>query len=269
MIFFVHVAKTAGSTMNRYLAENCGDGVDHCERFIDDPAALGGVAARVEWMSGHVTLPAARAALAPLPRSVRYVTCVRRPAAQIRSHYNWLAEIFYKSATFYEAHPPIIKAISEQVRQTIANPSPAAVARDLRQHAGLFLNSQSRYFFGARIDPSLLAVRDAEVFAALPTVRETVDTFDAIGDSGSIEALFNHVHGSARYSAGNRQKVNVSQYHFDPALFDSEEVAETLRLHSRLDDLLYGYLTERMAGGLLVNRPSPAAAAVLAAGPLT
>lgn len=268
MIFFVHIAKTAGSTMNRYLAENYRDGIDHCERYIADPT-LGSRAARVDWMSGHVTLPAARAAFAPLQLDVRYVTCIRQPAAQIRSHYNWLAEIFYKSPAFYEAHPPVIKAISEQVRRTIANPTPAAVARDLRQHAGLFLNSQSRYFFGARIDPSLLAVRDADVFAALPTVREMVDTFDAIGDSGSIEALFNHVYGSERYSAGNRQRVNVSQYRFDPALFDSEEVAETIHLHSRLDDLLYGYLTGRMAGGLLVNRRNPAGVAALAAGPLT
>jgi hypothetical protein len=261
MIFFVHVAKTAGSTMNRYLAENHPSGVDHCERYLGDRAALADVVRKSDWMSGHVTLPAAIDALAPLRSDIRYFTCIRRPAAQVRSHYNWLVEIHRKGAQFYEAHPRIIKDISEQVRRTVANPTPAGVARDLRAFAGLFLNSQSRYFFGAEMPPPLQRAEDAEAFAALPVVASTVAAFDAIAESGSIEALFNHIHGSPRYSAANRQRVNVSRYHFDPGLFESEEVTETLRLHNRIDNLLYDHLAARMVGNLLVNRARPVAVA--------
>ena len=259
MIFFVHVAKTAGSTMNRYLAENYPRGVDHCERYLGDRAALADIVRKADWMSGHVTLPAAMDAFAPLRSDIRYFTCIRKPVSQVRSHYNWLVEIYHKGAQFYEAHPRIIKDISEQVRRTVASPSPAGIARDLREFAGLFLNSQSRYFFGAEMPPPLQRAQDAEAFAALPVVGRTVAAFDAIAESGSIEALFNHIHDSARYSAGNRQRVNVSRYHFDPSLFDSEEVTETLRLHNRIDNLLYGHLTARMVDNLLINRTRPVA----------
>jgi hypothetical protein len=263
MIFFVHIGKTAGSTMNRHLAEHYPLGFGHCESFIHDPAQLRVRILGAAWMSGHVPLPLARRRLAPFGREVRYFTCVRRPAAQVRSHYNWLVEIFHKGPEFYAAHPLQIKVISEQVRETVANPSPAAVASDLRAHAGLFLNHQSRYFFGGDLAP-LLAVLDAGTpFAAIPEVAAGIAGFEAIGDSGAVAALFGQILGRPP-RGGVRVKENASRYHFDPELFESEEVRATLAVHNRLDELLYAHLTARMTGGLLVNRPAaghPAAAA--------
>lgn len=264
MIFFVHIGKAAGSTMNRYFVDNFPPGFGHCEAFIHDPAQLRERIGKAAWMSGHVPLPVARRRLAPLGLDVRYFTCVRRPAAQVRSHYNWLAEIFHKGSAFYEAHPAQIKVISEAVRRTVADPSPAAVARDLRQHAGLFLNHQSRYFFGGDLAPLLEALDAGTPFAAIPQVQAGIAGFEAIGESGAVAALFGHIKDGSRRFGGGRVKENASRYHFDPGLFETEEVQATLRAHNRLDELLYAHLTARMTGGLLVNRPAaghPAAAA--------
>ena len=257
MIFFVHVGKTAGSTMNKYLASNYPLGFGHCEAFIKDDAVLADRLPRASWMSGHVTLPVALQRLEPLRSDIQWFTCVRQPEAQVRSHYNWLVEIFHKQKGFYEAHPAQIRTISEAVRETVAAPRAAAIARDLRRFSGLFLNNQSRYFFGHDL-ATLQAAADADAFAALPAVRETVEIFDAIGKSDAIEALANHILGEPRYSAVNGRKENASRYHFDPALFNSDEVQETLRLHNRVDELLYAHLAQRMTGGLLVNRERPA-----------
>jgi hypothetical protein len=270
MIFFVHVGKTAGSTLNRYLADSAR-GFAHCEAFIHDPAALPARLAEATWLSGHVSLPVARRRLAPvlssIPGGIRYYTCVRRPAAQVRSHYNWLVEIFHKGPKFYDAHPAQIRMISEAVRATVAAPSPTAVAADLRRFAGLFLNCQSRYFFGPDL-AALPKAEDADGFAALPAVRATVAAFDAIGESDAVETLANHILGTSRYSAANRRQENASRYHFDPALFESDEVQETLRLHNRVDALLYADLVRRMTDGLLVNRARPPLPAPAAEGEL-
>jgi hypothetical protein len=261
MIFFVHIGKTAGSTMNRYLAENYPLGFQHCEAFFNDPAALRDRAAQADWMSGHITLPVALERLSPLRSDVRYYTCVRRPKQQVRSHYNWLVEIFCKGEKFYGAHPPPIKAISEQIRRTVSNPSPARIAQDLRKFSGLFLNHQNRYFFAGDITECERAVAAGVPFDEIPLVRKTVASFDAIGESDSIEALFNHLHGAAVYSRANRMEENASRYHFDPELFEAEEIQATLRAHNHLDELLYGHLTARMTDGLLVNRASERSAA--------
>ena len=269
MIFFVHIGKTAGSTMNRYFVENYRVGYGHCEAFIHDPVELAERITVADWMSGHVALPVARARLAPhvaagrVPggEGVRYYTCIRRPAAQVRSHYNWLVEIFHKGPDFYGRHPAQVKAISEQVRATVANPTAAGIAGDLRQFSGLFLNNQSRYVFGSNLQPLQQALGEGVRFGAIPAVAETVGIFDAIGESGAIETLFRHIHGNAPVASGERKRENESRYHFDPALFESDEVTETLRLHNRIDQLLYGYLTARMTDGLLVNRADLPAAA--------
>ncbi|HET9070179.1 MAG TPA: hypothetical protein VFN28_16180 [Amaricoccus sp.] len=269
MIFFVHIGKTAGSTMNRYLAEAYRLGYGHCEAFIHQDGPLAERLAVADWMSGHVALPVARARLEPRRAGVRYFTCVRRPAAQVRSHYNWLVEIFHKGPEFYGNHPAPVRAISERVRATVANPTPAAIARDLRQFAGLFLDNQSRYLFGRDLAPVEAALAGGARFGAIPAVAEALGRFEAIGESGAIEALARHVIGPAAFApeAGGKRE-NASRYHFDPALFEAEEVTETLRLHNRIDALLHAHLVARMTDGLLVapGRAASAPAAAEAAG---
>ena len=267
MIFFIHVGKTAGSTMNNYLASNYPLGFDHCEAFINDDAVLADRLRRANWMSGHVTLPATLQRLAPLRSDIRWFTCVREPEAQVRSHYNWLIEIFHKGRRFYDGHPQLVKDISEQIRQTAANPTPAGVARDLRTSAGLFLNYQSRFFFGNDLKRLKAAAAAGTPLGDMPAVVRSTEKFDAIADSAAIERLFNHIHGADVYTPDNRLKVNTSTYRIDPELFKSDEVRETLRQHNLLDELLYAHLAKSMVDGLLVNRTRPAAMATAASDP--
>lgn len=55
LIFFIHVPKTAGSTINHYFEKNLNLGYTHCEAFVNNTELLTTRATEADWLSGHVT----------------------------------------------------------------------------------------------------------------------------------------------------------------------------------------------------------------------
>jgi hypothetical protein len=245
LIFFVHIGKAAGSTLNSQLQEHVGRGYPHCEHFIDNPDLWKQRVETADWLSGHVYLPKARMRLQGTGREVRYYTCIREPKAQIMSHYNWIAEIFHKGPHFYGNHPEPIKAISERVRATVADPSPEKVVRDLRDFGGLFLNNQSKYFVGHD-----LGGFESRLEASLPS-------FSAVCTSRSMQRLIGHLSGGD--VAWDDKFENASRYHFDKALFDSAAVERFIEENNDKDVLMYDSITRRMTDGLLLHVTDDAA----------
>jgi hypothetical protein len=232
LIFFVHVPKTAGSTVNAVLHERMPGGRSHCEAFIADQAQWEQSAATCPWLSGHVDLSTAENALsASTSRELRLFTCMRDPTRHVMSHYNWLIEIFHRDAQFYESHPPHIKCISETIRSSPQDAS--SIAGNLIRFAGLFLNSQSRTILGNGFDWNTGAV------------YQRLERYEMIVDSDNVAMLTTHLLGEPSATA---RRENVSRYHFDPAVFDSEEMRDFLRANNTLDELLYAILDLQSEG---------------------
>jgi hypothetical protein len=223
LIFFVHVPKTGGSTVNAILHKLMPDGLSHCESFIHDTKEASARAASCRWLSGHVDLSSAERIIGQATkRAVRYFACMRNPTDQVMSHYNWLIEIFHRDREFYEAHPPEIKAISETIRSTPKHA--ASIAADLERFAGLLLNVQSTYILGHAFDWQA------------GVVKQRLARYEMIVDSDDVHSLLSHLAGDA---VTRVPRENVSSYHFDPSVFGTDEMRDFLSTRNARDEMLY------------------------------
>ncbi len=225
LIFFVHVPKTAGSTVNAHLAEAMPNGKTHCESIIGKEAAFKKAAETRDWLSGHVNLFTARARLkAMTERPVRYFTCIREPTKQVMSHYNWLIEIYHRGEQFYTSHSSEIRELSLRFRES-DNSDPAVIVENLKAAPHLFLNFQSRVILGHRF-----AWNGGLLYQQLAKY-EMVSKEDRLGEL--IERM-----------TGTRPSLvmseNTSRYHFDSSVFHRDELVDFLKKNNTLDNILYG-----------------------------
>lgn len=223
LIFFVHVPKTAGSTVNDYLQQRLPSGRSHCEAFINGDR-LSDIASTADWISGHVDLATASARLKTTTRrKVRFFSAVRSPVKQVVSHYNWLIEIAHRGRDFYNSHPAGIRAISEAIRSS--GTDAASIAANLRRWPSLFLNMQSRYVLGHDFH----ATSEAQI-------RERLGIYEYVGLSDNISPLVEAISGAP---ASDERAMNSSRYHFNPDVFTTDELVDCLQASNQLDTLLY------------------------------
>ena len=231
LIFFVHVPKTAGTTVNAGLHRELPDGITHCEAIIRDDVSLKRAASECDWLSGHVSLPNAEARLREMTdRPVRFFACVRRPVDQVRSHYNWLIEIYRRGPAFYEPHPRAIRDISETIRRS--RHDPASIIDILDHHAGLFLNCQSKWILGTED-----ARDEAEIHRRLAR-------YEAVMENDRIEDLLGRMVG--RPVAVTRRE-NASKYHFPTGAFESPEMTDFLKRRNNVDERLFAAVRRQAA----------------------
>lgn len=230
LIVFVHVPKTAGSSVNRVLRRVARGGVEHCESVLTSPDLLRKRTASAGWISGHVPLDVLRGAVrAATDRPLHFFTAIREPTAQVASHYNWLIEIFHRGRSFYDDHPERIRAISERIRAT-DNSDPAAVIDNLRRFHGLFLNQQSRIVLGTRFDWTR---------GQLP---KHLRAYDYVATDKTIPELVERLTGRP---APDMPRENASPYHFDPGIFSRGPLRNFLMRNNYLDWTLYRTVSDR------------------------
>jgi hypothetical protein len=232
LIFFVHVPKTAGSTINTVLHERIQGGRSHCEAFVANKDEFQQSATTCRWLSGHIDLSTVEKALASTTRELRLFTCMRDPVKHVMSHYNWLIEIYHRGRDFYEAHPARIKEISETIRSSQQDGH--SIAGILSRFPGLFLNGQSRMILGKGFNWNT------------GMVHQRIGRYEMIVDSNNVDMLITHLLGKP---AATIHRENVSRYHFDPTAFDTDEMRDFLRTHNTLDEMLYNALALRSEGG--------------------
>lgn len=232
---FVHIPKTAGTTVNRYLLQDGGPGQDHVEVWRGRPGHVRKQLERLDWVSGHMNFLKMRALLCEgTARPIRFFSAVRDPLKQIASHYNWLIEIHDRGAEFYETHPPHIKEISERIRAT-DNQSAAAVIKELETAPGLFLNQQARTVFGdtfQSVNPDELEAR--------------FSVFDFVASEATLPRLIETLTGR---QVGVIRTENKSQYHFDFAVFQSEEMQSFLQERHAADFAIYDFVKRKETQG--------------------
>lgn len=233
IIFFVHVPKTAGSTVNALLHEHEPNGREHVEHILNNPKVLRESVEKLAWMSGHVHLTAAENRLTPFGRTVRYFTCIREPAKQVMSSYNWLIEIFQKGPQFYDPHPPQIKEISETIRASSDDAD--SIIANLKKFPNLFLNFQSRTILGHGFNWNSGAI------------HQRLDQYEMIAEGEGVGRMVSAMLGKP---VAPGRKENVSSYHFDPAAFETDQMREFLRTHNTLDNILYELVRSRTSSRL-------------------
>lgn len=228
LICFVHVPKTAGTTVNRHLRQWSWRGVAHVERCFANPEAQPALIGNCRWVSGHTPLNRFLAALdicAP-ERARRFFALMRAPTDQIISHYNWQIEIYRRGEAFYRAHPQSAQEASRRVRET-DHTSPAAVIKTLEGLPQLFANLQSRYILGG----------DVTAFGDQALTR--LSGYEAVMRSADVDRL-------VEVMTGRRPRVerreNRSRDHFDRAVFSHPELRDFLKEFNSLDAALYARL---------------------------
>ena len=233
LIVFVHVPKTAGTTVARHLSAAGLRGQDHIEHWLDHPDRATDRLQNLDWVSGHIPLPRMRSFLSSVTqRRLRFFSAIRSPVDQVASHYNWLMEIYYRGEEFYNRHSKEIHAISERIRKT-DNTKPGSIITQLMAECGLFQNQQSRTVLG-RTAPNLTTSQ----------LEDILEEFEFVATEADLPCLVYKMTGT-RSQVTHRD--NKSSYHFDASIFRSPEILEFLAEFNSADHLLYDVVTSRNA----------------------
>jgi hypothetical protein len=144
-IFFIHVAKTAGSSFNTFLERNFV-GASHCEGFLNENATsflnLEHLKA-LDYISGHLHFSLFER---NFPREEYFaLTFMREPVAQLISHINWVIHIYDIGLDFFQAHPKEIQDMCLELRHANLY-DPDIFISCLKKFDWLFKNNQSKYF---------------------------------------------------------------------------------------------------------------------------
>jgi len=224
LIFFVHIPKTAGSSINHYLKKNLGKGYVHCEHFFLDEKKLRKNIQKSNWMSGHVTYNSARIKLEKMGvEKPRFFSCVRKPDAQVMSHLNWLLAIRHKSLIFFKRHPKLVQDISNDI-YLCGLDSKQQVLQVLQKYQWLFLNTQW----------NTILAPETEIDKVL--VEQRLDCFEYIGTDTNISDLLMAMTGK---HIKQPKIANKSKYYFDTRIFQDDEIRDFLSSHNQKDLYLY------------------------------
>lgn len=220
LLVFVHVPKTAGSSINAALRAGSPNGMDHAQNVINTPEGLRRIS-ELDWVSGHISGKIFRERLSSVVRTPKLYSCLREPVAQLISHVNWLNEIRYRGRDFFYALSKDIHRISFHAG-SVDYGNPCDVMHFLLEHEHLFLNNQSKYIFGPNFDKLTPDQRD-----------EAVAGYEFIGTSENIRDL------ADRLGLKAIPRENTSEPRFDPAVFSSPELTDFLARYHRHDLELY------------------------------
>ena len=225
---FIHIPKTAGSTVNAYLERSGALGESHVEAWIENDATTSEKLLNLDWVSGHVPFSHMRARLAKnTARNLRFFTLVRDPIKQLMSHYNWLIEIHHRGGAFYDGHPQRIKEISQAIRSS-NNDDPSSVKRQISAAPGLFLNQQSRLVLG-----------DLAHTLSSDEYDDRLALYNLIATESSLPSFVQQISG-LDYEDARRE--NVSPYHFDKSVFESDALRSFIEERHGADLALYRHL---------------------------
>ena len=225
LIVFVHVPKTAGSTVNRVLWLCSHRGYEHCET---NPQPLLDLALHNDWLSGHFPRDGFAGALNWLGRPIEYFSAVREPVSQILAALNWQFEIYHRGPEYFCAHGHEMQLVSAEVRATDFS-KPSSIIALLLRYAHVFLDCQARFILGG----DFASISDSEV-------ARRVATYSHITTTQNLSALY-PAFGFAALPGGAKElwENAAEKYHFDTAQFQSQEIMEFLAHHNHNDLRLY------------------------------
>ena len=222
LLAFVHVPKTAGSTVNAVLYRCSPRGLSHCEEIFNTDAFLDHASA-CDWLSGHVGRDVLAGRLIWLNRAVEYFATTREPIAQLLSGLNWHFEVSHRGIESFVAHSVAEQLHIAEVQATDFSRLYSIMALLLKPDSG-FLNCQARYILGA----DFASISDSEITRRL-------NSYCYIATEQTLPDLY-QAFGFAEIPRGENA---ASKYHFDTTIFKTSELREFLAYHHRHDIALY------------------------------
>lgn len=214
-LIFIHIPKTAGSTINKILQNKLGDGKDHIEAWLGSDKI--DKARDLNWISGHV----------PRWKMVEYFgngniyfTFVREPHRQLISHLKWQFLVVEKGVRFFKSHPRRNQEIILDVINTDFSDIKQVIDMLYRNKA-LFLNFQSKYLY-SKDNPKL-----DEDF-----INNDLKFFKLIGDTRNVVSDMSKLLNQEIENT----KINVNSLcFFDESVFASTEIQDFLMEHHARD----------------------------------
>ncbi|MFI2812266.1 hypothetical protein [Microbulbifer sp. JSM ZJ756] len=231
-IFFMHIAKTAGSSVNEFFIDHFGhkSAAMHIEAE-EDPVSLG----KHQFISGHISLERFER---DFDRSRYYTaTIVREPVRQLVSHLNWVRHLSEpERAEFLSGHPKIVQEISARLQALEFSDSEAMTGfvESLRPaERPLFDNCQCRYFHSI---PAAKAYDEAAFHQACLGLEQ----FDFVGLTEDFEPAMRFLSAKAGilkpWHEAPKVNVNKFDYGFD---FANPELMAAIEPLVRFDKALY------------------------------
>ena len=246
-LMFMHIAKTAGSSMNRFIADSIG--ADRCAFHLEidkrwrDPSGLRQLGEKVA-ISGHVTyrMFAERLDLAEYVK----VTMLRNPLDHLISHLAFIRRLADPSQrTRLNGHTPAIQAFVAKlaaldftdynsVRDLVANLQPFERV--------LVENCQTRYL--SHVPP----VRPVDKHA-LNVARGALHKFDILGFTETIDVFLDSVAsrmGWPRPKTAPRENLHPERYGIDAT---NPAIRAALQPLIHFDSALYKYAQKVFVDG--------------------
>jgi hypothetical protein len=246
LLAFVHVPKTAGSTVNAVLGHCSPRGLSHCEGILHTDAFLDH-ASDCDWLSGHISRDDFAGKLIWRDRPIEYFATTREPIAQLLSGLNWHFEVSHRGIESFLAHSIAAQRNIAEVQATDFSRLYSIMALLLKPDSG-FLNCQARYILGA----DFASISDSEItrrlnsYCYIATEQTLPDLYQAFG--------FAEIPRDANEFRENA----ASKYHFDTTIFKTPELRAFLAFHHRHDIALYDLVrqTSWSAQGRCPFRPA-------------
>ncbi|WP_444924272.1 hypothetical protein ACJJH9_03140 [Microbulbifer sp. DLAB2-AF] len=237
-IFFMHIAKTAGSSTNRFFVQFLGDknSAVHIEGE-NNPKSLRGL----RYISGHIGYESFFnnyfPHLACDRQDIYLATILRSPLKQLVSHLNWVRHLIEpQKAEFLASHPPIVHKISQRLKN-LDFTSPEDMSEFVEtlkpSERPLFDNCQSRYFHSG-CSSSSYSQNDFN------KALENFKKFHFVGITERFESSIRILADKAGiiddWISTPKENVNSFDYGFD---FNNGELIESVSPLIKYDNKLY------------------------------
>lgn len=185
--FFMHIAKTGGTTVNEIMSGQFSEGkcINHIE---SQPWPKMQLFWNYDYVSGHIPYQLFNKYYSL--ENVIVTTILRNPVEQVTSHLRWLKFIGSDpSSEFFKRHTPAIQKISQKIR-IVDFSQPKSLYKYVKSFAKseqmLFDNLQTRYFIR---DPFKNKINSFDVDDALSIIPK----FSVIGFNNQLEFFFSEL----------------------------------------------------------------------------
>jgi len=238
-IFFMHIAKTAGTSVNDAFASilNTEDYRFHLEGVNDwSPEKLDHIKTKLFFISGHLNYLRINDIIGL--KDHFKITIIREPINQLLSHINWIYSIAEDTnSNFYNNHQSHIKSLSLMIRKTDWTVLTQVI--DLFENMSdeqykLFNNCQTRYLITKQNSRTLEL---SDIHEALDNISQ----FDVVLDNSNLNELpilLNKEYPLLNITIGH-SNTNKSK---SITILENSDISEYLQQHIMIDNILYNFI---------------------------